>query len=69
MCKLTPEPAALPPMLTLPSLLLPAGRKLRCVGSGLSPNGLAFSEDGMVSLGLMDKVLDIDTASGQVRAA
>ncbi|KAL4857423.1 L-galactono-1 [Chlorella vulgaris] len=43
------------------------GRKLRCVGSGLSPNGLAFSEDGMVSLGLMDKVLDIDTASGQVR--
>ena len=37
-----------------------AGAKLRCVGSALSPNGLAFEERGMVSLALMDKVLRVD---------
>ena len=46
-----------------------AGRKLRCVGSGLSPNGIAFSEDGMVSLALLDKVLHIDREKGQVGTA
>lgn len=30
-------------------------RRLRPVGSGLSPNGLGFSADGMVNLGLCDK--------------
>lgn len=30
--------------------------KLRPVGSGLSPNGLGFSNAGMVNLGLCDKV-------------
>jgi len=35
-------------------------RKLRPLGSGLSPNGLALSRAGMVSLALMDKVLDVD---------
>lgn len=44
-----------------------AGRKLRCVGSGLSPNGLSFNEAGMVSLTLMDKILDIDLEKKQVR--
>ncbi|KAL4448874.1 hypothetical protein ABPG77_007591 [Micractinium sp. CCAP 211/92] len=44
-----------------------AGRKLRCVGSGLSPNGLSFNEDGMVSLTLMDKILEIDEGKKQVR--
>lgn len=43
-----------------------AGRKLRCVGSGLSPNGLSFNEDGMVSLTLMDKILEIDEDKKQV---
>ena len=43
-----------------------AGEKLRCVGSALSPNGLAFNEEGMVSLALMDKILDIDTAKDRV---
>lgn len=37
-----------------------AGQKLRCVGSGLSPNGLAFNEEGMVSLALLDKIISID---------
>ncbi len=44
-----------------------AGRKLRCVGSGLSPNGLGFSEEGMVSLALMDRVLSVDKERQQVR--
>ena len=43
-----------------------AGERLRCVGQALSPNGIAFSEEGMVSLALLDKVLDIDLASGRV---
>jgi L-galactono-1,4-lactone dehydrogenase len=34
--------------------------KLRCIGSGLSPNGIAFDSDGMISLSLMDKILSID---------
>ncbi|KAK9794590.1 hypothetical protein WJX73_001185 [Symbiochloris irregularis] len=44
-----------------------AGEKLRCVGSALSPNGLAFSEEGLVSLQLMDKILDINLATHQVK--
>ncbi|KAF2909465.1 hypothetical protein DAI22_11g027800 [Oryza sativa Japonica Group] len=35
-------------------------RKLRPLGSGLSPNGLALSRAGMVNLALMDKVLGVD---------
>ena len=35
-------------------------RKLRPVGASLSPNGAAFSPEGMVSLTLMDKVLSVD---------
>jgi hypothetical protein len=44
-----------------------AGEKLRCVGSALSPNGLAFSQEGMLSLALLDDVLQVDPASKQVR--
>jgi L-galactono-1,4-lactone dehydrogenase len=32
------------------------GTKIRPMGSGLSPNGLSFQEDGMLSLALLDKV-------------
>ena len=32
-----------------------AGEKLRVMGSGLSPNGLPFSEEGVLSLALLDK--------------
>ncbi|CAN4109169.1 unnamed protein product [Withania somnifera] len=34
--------------------------KVRPVGSGLSPNGIGLTRDGMVNLALMDKVLSID---------
>ncbi len=30
------------------------------MGSGLSPNGLPFSEEGIVSLALMDKIKYLD---------
>ena len=43
-----------------------AGDKIRCVGSALSPNGIAFNEEGMVSLALMDRVLNVDTSKDQV---
>lgn len=47
-----------------------AGEKVRAVGSALSPNGLGFADgDGhdMVSLALMDQVLEVDRVSGHVR--
>lgn len=34
--------------------------KIRPVGSGLSPNGIALTRAGMVNLALMDEVLEID---------
>lgn len=43
-----------------------AGAKIRPIGSGISPNGLALCEGGMVNLGLMDRVLSVDTATGRV---
>ena len=44
-----------------------AGEKVRCVGSALSPNGLAFSQEGMLSLALLDAILHVDPKSKQVR--
>ena len=38
-----------------------AGQKLRCVGTALSPNGIAFCPEGMVSLANMDRILAVDT--------
>lgn len=35
-------------------------KRLRPVGSALSPNGAAFNEDGMISLALLDDVIEID---------
>ncbi|CAG9464777.1 unnamed protein product [Pedinophyceae sp. YPF-701] len=40
--------------------------KIRPVGSGLSPNGIAFESEGMISLALLDKVLSIDTKRNRV---
>lgn len=39
------------------------GQRLRVVGSGLSPNGIGLSDEGMVNLGSMNKVLWVDTES------
>ena len=47
-----------------------AGTKLRPVGSALSPNGLGFADSeqqDMVSLALMDRVLEVDRVSGRAR--
>jgi L-galactono-1,4-lactone dehydrogenase len=41
-------------------------QKLRPVGSGLSPNGVGFSDDGMINLALMDKIVNIDTETKRV---
>nr|CAB3490864.1 unnamed protein product [Digitaria exilis] len=41
-------------------------RKLRPLGSGLSPNGIGLSRAGMVSLALMDKVLHVDAKNKTV---
>lgn len=42
-------------------------RKIRPVGSGLSPNGIGLQRRGMVNLALMDKVLAVDPEKKQVR--
>lgn len=42
-------------------------QRLRAVGSGLSPNGMGFSDEGALALGLMDKVISIDKDRMQVR--
>lgn len=42
------------------------GRKLRCTGTGLSPNGLSFQPQGMVNLALLDKIVAVDRTTRQV---
>lgn len=42
------------------------GGKIRCVGSALSPNGIAFSNEAMLSLILLDKVVSINPEAKQV---
>lgn len=42
------------------------GNKLRVVGSALSPNGIAFSSQSMISMSLMDSILNIDSQKKQV---
>eukprot|EP00238_Polyblepharides_amylifera_P002554 CAMPEP_0196572266 /NCGR_PEP_ID=MMETSP1081-20130531/2344_1 /TAXON_ID=36882 /ORGANISM="Pyramimonas amylifera, Strain CCMP720" /LENGTH=515 /DNA_ID=CAMNT_0041889525 /DNA_START=412 /DNA_END=1959 /DNA_ORIENTATION=+ len=42
------------------------GQKLRPIGSALSPNGLGFSDEALVSLALMDQVLSVDKVKCQV---
>jgi len=37
-----------------------SGISIRPVGSALSPNGLSFSSDGMVSMAHMDKIIEVD---------
>ena len=41
-------------------------RKLRPMGSALSPNGCAFESKGMVSMGLLDRVIEVDEEKKQV---
>jgi L-galactono-1,4-lactone dehydrogenase len=43
-----------------------AKRRLRVLGSGLSPNGVGFSEDGMMSMALLDRVVWVDPDSMRV---
>ncbi len=45
-----------------------AGEKLRVVGSALSPNGIGLSDEGMLSMALLDNVLAVDKDKGQVGA-
>lgn len=45
------------------------GQSLRVVGSALSPNGISFNEDGMLSMALLDKIISVDKESMQVRFA
>jgi len=60
------EPESLLELETIVEHAQDAGQKLRCIGSGLSPNALAFEERGMVSLALMDKILSIDSKQSRV---
>ncbi|CAM6030085.1 unnamed protein product [Sphagnum balticum] len=41
-------------------------QRIRPVGSGLSPNGLGLSDEGMVNLALMDRILSVDQDTKRV---
>ncbi|KAG1665934.1 hypothetical protein FOA52_004524 [Chlamydomonas sp. UWO 241] len=43
-----------------------AGQRLRVAGSCLSPNGLCLSDEGMMALGLLDKIVRVDVDKKQV---
>ena len=43
-----------------------AKRRLRVVGSALSPNGIGFSEDAMMSMALLDSIVWVDKDKQQV---
>ena len=43
------------------------GYKLRVVGSGLSPNGIAFTDQTMLDMSLMDEILHVDSEKKQVQ--
>lgn len=43
-----------------------AGQRIRVVGSGLSPNGMAFCPEGMLSTALLDRVISVDKDKEQV---
>ena len=45
-----------------------ARQQLRAVGSALSPNGLGLSNEGTLSMALMDRILKVDKEKKQVRA-
>lgn len=42
------------------------GHHVSVVGSALSPNGLCFSEDTMLSMSLCDRILSVDPVAQQV---
>lgn len=44
-----------------------AKQKIRVVGSALSPNGIAFNSEGMLSMALLDDIISIDKEKMQVR--
>ncbi|EQC38351.1 galactonolactone dehydrogenase [Saprolegnia diclina VS20] len=41
-------------------------KKLRCMGSGVSPNGLGFSDASILTMSAFDRILHVDTAKKQV---
>ncbi|KAL3159108.1 hypothetical protein ABBQ32_011105 [Trebouxia sp. C0010 RCD-2024] len=43
-----------------------SGQRIRVVGSGLSPNGMAFCPEGMLSTALLDKIISVDKDKQQV---
>ncbi|KMT15130.1 hypothetical protein BVRB_3g062480 [Beta vulgaris subsp. vulgaris] len=61
------QPESLPELERLVKEAHQKGIKIRPVGSGLSPNGVGLSRAGMVNLGLLDKVLEVDKEKKIVR--
>jgi xanthine dehydrogenase iron-sulfur cluster and FAD-binding subunit A len=42
------------------------GLRVRCTGSGLSPNGMGLWQGALISVGHLDKLVDVDKATGCV---
>lgn len=61
------QPESLPQLEAIVKQADQKKQRIRPVGSGLSPNGIGLTRAGMVNLGLMDKVLEVDTEKKRVR--
>ena len=61
------QPESLAELEELVKLANEKKQRIRPVGSGLSPNGIGLSDEGMVNLALMDRVLSVDEESKRVR--
>lgn len=57
------QPSSLADLATAVSTAAARGTPLRPVGSALSPNALGLSPRGMVNVGLMDAVVEVDTGT------
>jgi L-galactono-1,4-lactone dehydrogenase len=66
-CRRVYEPESEDEVVRLVRKALAEGWRLRVLGSGISPNGLALSPTCMISMAQMDKVLSVDPKTKQVR--
>ena len=60
------EPDTIADVSTLVDACHRRGQSIRPVGSALSPNGIAFCPDGMISLGQLDHMVQVDTEQSTV---
>ena len=66
-CRKVYEPESEQEVVQLIRRAIGEGWQLRVLGSGISPNALGFSDKCMISMAQMDKVINVDVNTKQVR--